>query len=213
MNAPGPSAGAHDDRPALAVMLSGTGRTLINLCARIDDGTLPARIALVIASRECLGAQRARDMGLRVRVLPGTLDAHTLGDALDDAGAAYVALAGYLNLVRIPKGFEGRVVNIHPALLPAFGGKGMYGERVHRAVLEAGCRVSGCTVHLCDDRYDTGPILAQRACEALLDDSPETLASRVFALECEVYPATIRALVEGRVRVETGGRRARIIPG
>lgn len=212
MTAPGTATVARDGRAPLAVMLSGSGRTLLNLAARIDDGSLPARIALVIASRECLGAQRARDLGLNVRVMPGALDARTLGDALRNAGAAHVVLAGYLNLVRIPQGFEERIVNIHPALLPSFGGEGMYGDRVHRAVIEAGCRVSGCTVHLCDDRYDTGPIIAQRACEVLDDDTPETLAARVFTLECEVYPAAIRALVEGRVRVETGGRRARIIP-
>ena len=100
-------------------------------------------------------------------------------------------------------------MNIHPAL-PSFGGKGMYGDRVHQAVLDHGCKVTGCTVHLCDDRYDTGPIVAQESCEVRDADTAHTLAARVFALECRVYPVALRALIEGRVVVD--GRRSRILP-
>ncbi len=197
-------------RPArLAVMLSGGGRTLLNMMDWISRGDLSAQVALVIASRDCRGANLARERGLRTRVIGGVIPRSTLGDMLRDAAVDWVALAGYLNLVEIPDGFEGRVVNIHPALLPAFGGPGMYGEKVHRAVLEAGCKVTGCTVHLCDERYDTGPILAQRTCDVLDEDTVESLAARVFAAECELYPATLASLIAGRVVTE--GRRARIL--
>lgn len=195
----------------LAVMLSGTGRTLVNLFEKIDAGALPARVALVIASRPCPGAERARERGIPVRVMPGPIRPDDLERTLRGAGADLVALAGYLRMVSIPESYRWRVVNIHPALLPSFGGPGMYGQRVHEAVLAAGCKVSGCTAHLCDDRYDTGPILVQRACEVLEDDTPQTLAARVFDLEREAYPAAIRLLIEGRVRVE--GNRARILHG
>ncbi len=201
----------------LAVLLSGGGRTLLNLVDRIGDGSLPARVTLVVASRECPGADRARKRGLTVRIASGDIARDDLGRMLDDAGASIVALAGYLRLVAIPRGFEDRVVNIHPALLPSFGGTGLYGERVHRAVLAAGCKLSGCTVHLCDERYDTGPILVQRCCPVLPDDTPDSLAARVFEEEKLAYPEALRAMIEDRVRLEPapdapGRRIARIIP-
>lgn len=194
----------------LAVMLSGAGRTLANLHDRMLAGRMRGQIVLVIASRECPGAELARQRGLNVRVVPGVIPADTLGAMLREAGAELVALAGYLRMVDIPPGYEHRIVNIHPALLPSFGGPGMYGMRVHEAVLAAGCRVSGCTVHLVDRKYDEGPILVQRACEVKEDDTPETLAARVFAMECEAYPEGLELLMAGRIRVE--GRRARILP-
>jgi phosphoribosylglycinamide formyltransferase-1 len=199
-----------DESAPIAVMLSGSGRTLVNLCDRIDAGDLPARVAVVIASKECLGAQRARDRGIPTLIEPGVLDADRLDSILREHGAQWVVLAGYLKMVNIPRAFEGRVVNIHPALLPAFGGPGMYGDRVHRAVLAHGCKIAGCTVHLCDERYDTGPIILQRACEVRDDDSPDSLAARVFELEQRAYPEALAALIEGRVVVE--GRRTRILP-
>jgi phosphoribosylglycinamide formyltransferase-1 len=191
-------------------MISGGGRTLENLASHIERGRLSAEIGLVIASSACPGAERARERGLPTLVVPGVIEPGTLARMLSDHGAAWIALAGYLKLLRIPPGFAGRAVNIHPALLPSFGGPGMYGRRVHAAVLEAGCRVSGCTVHLCDAAYDRGPILAQRACEVLDDDTPESLGARVFALECELYPRVIQSILTGRVSIE--GRRARIMP-
>jgi phosphoribosylglycinamide formyltransferase 1 len=103
-----------------------------------------------------------------------------------------VCLAGWLNLLPIPDDFHHRVLNIHPALLPAFGGKGMYGRRVHEAVLAAGIRESGCTVHFADNSYDTGPILVQKRVPVLASDTPDTLAARVFAAECAAYPEAIR---------------------
>lgn len=199
-----------DASAPIAIMLSGSGRTLVNLCERIDAGDLPARIAVVIASKECLGAQRARDRGFPTMVEPGVLAAERLNTILQGHGARWLVLAGYLKMVNIPRAFEGRVVNIHPALLPAFGGPGMYGDRVHRAVLEHGCKIAGCTVHLCDDRYDTGPIVLQRVCEVRDDDTPDSLAARVFELEKRAYPEALTALLEGRVVVD--GRRTRILP-
>ena len=189
----------------LAVFLSGSGRTLINLADRIDAGEIPATIAAVIASRECLGAERARERGFETRIVPGNLTADEVEKLLNDARADFAVLAGYLRLLGVPESFRGRMVNIHPALLPGFGGHGMYGDRVHQSVIDAGCKVSGCTVHFCDDRYDTGPIIAQACCEVRDDDTAHTLGKRVFELETELYPRAIRMMVEGRVKID--GRR------
>lgn len=199
------------ETPTIAVMLSGGGRTLLNLQDRIDAGALRARVGLVIASRECAGAERARARGLNTVVRAGDIPATELQRLANEAGAGSVVLAGYLRRVNIPAPLAGRIINIHPALLPSFGGAGMYGERVHQAVLAAGCKVSGCTAHLCDDRYDTGPIVAQACCPVRDGDTAETLAARVFSLECEVYPGAVAAMVEGRVRVSADGRRATVL--
>lgn len=180
------------NRPArLCVMISGGGRTLLNLQDRIDDASLLASITLVIASGPCEGVARARSRGLHVEVIPGVIPAIELGRLLTSHAIDLVVLAGYLKLVRIPPGYEGRVINIHPALLPGFGGPGMYGDRVHAAVLKAGEPTSGCTVHLCDEAFDTGKVLLQRTCEVLPGDTPQTLATRVFELEKEAYPRAI----------------------
>lgn len=181
---------------ALAVMLSGSGRTLLNLEKTIAAGGLEARIVLVIASRECLGAERARGLGLTTIVEPGVIPAERLGALLRDAGAEFVALAGYLKLIKIPPGYERRIVNIHPALLPKYGGPGMHGHHVHEAVIRAGEKESGCTVHYCDDRFDTGDIILQRRCPVLPGDTAETLAARVFELECEAYPEALRRILK-----------------
>lgn len=199
----------HCPSRVLCVMLSGSGRTLVNLQSRISQGQLEARVGLVIASRPCPGVERARELGLPVIVRRGSIPATELAAELEAAGAGLVVLAGYLSLVNIPPGWEHRVVNIHPALLPAFGGPKMYGERVHQAVLDAGCKVSGCTVHLCDGSYDTGPILVQRCCPVLEGDTPASLAARVFEEECRAYPHAVELLLAGRVEVD--GPTARIL--
>ena len=123
---------------------------------------------------------------------------------LDDAQVDLVCLAGFLSYWIIPDRFDGRVMNIHPALLPSFGGKGMFGHHVHEAVLACGCRVSGCTVHFVNNEYDAGPIILQRAVQAYADDTPDTLAARVFREECVAYPEAVRLFAEGRLRVEDG---------
>jgi phosphoribosylglycinamide formyltransferase-1 len=195
---------------SIAVLLSGSGRTLVNLAASIGDGRLPrgTRITAVIASKACLGCDRARELGIEPRVMPGVIAPDQLESAVN--GARFIVLAGYLKLIRVPAAYRHRIVNIHPALLPSFGGHGMYGHHVHEAVLHHGCKVSGCTVHLVDDEYDRGPILAQRTCPVREDDTPDTLAARVFAEECIAYPAALSALLTGRVRVSPDGRRATI---
>src|SRR5215213_7076563 len=202
----------------LAVLVSGSGTTLQNLIERIGDGSLNARIALVIGSRpELLGLKRAADAKLVNFVVdrrefdePATFSKQVFS-LCDDAGVDLVCLAGWLCLIDVPATYAGRVMNIHPALLPSpFGGKGMYGRRVHQAVIDHGCKVSGCTVHFVDAQYDNGPIIVQRACEVRDDDTPATLAARVFEEEKIAYPQAIRLFAEGRLKID--GRRVRVEP-
>jgi len=126
----------------------------------------------------------------------------SLCELLDAAEVDLVCLAGFLSFWEIPPRYEGRVMNIHPALLPGFGGKGMYGHRVHEAVLGAGCKVSGCSVHFVTNEYDAGPIIVQKAAAVLEGDTPDDLAARVFGQECKAYPEAIRLFAEGRLRIE-----------
>lgn len=176
----------------LVLLISGGGRTALNIAREINRGNLDAEIALIIASRQCAGVERCRAQGLKVQIENGILDSDRLSSLLDNARADLVCMAGYLKLLPIPEKWRGRILNIHPSLLPKFGGAGMYGDRVHRAVLEAGEQISGCTVHLCTDEFDRGPIVVQRTCPVLPDDTPETLAARVFEQECAAYPEAIR---------------------
>ncbi|MGB1126004.1 MAG: phosphoribosylglycinamide formyltransferase [Phycisphaeraceae bacterium] len=184
--------------PRLAVALSGGGTTLLNLDDRIKAGTFDAEIACVIASNDhCKGIERAKDRGFDVHVMPRKtyLDKHAFSDAVfsvcREANADLLILAGFLSLLVIPDDFSSRVLNIHPSLLPKFGGKGMHGHHVHEAVLAAGEATSGCTVHLADNTYDTGPPLLQKICPVLPDDTADKLADRVFELECDAYPEAI----------------------
>lgn len=202
----------------IAVLLSGGGRTLANLLTRVEAGTLPANVRVVVGSRAGLGGEGvAGAAGVPYRVAPRSgfadADAHSAAvwDALAPHGVRLVVLAGWLHRLHIPPAWAGRVLNIHPALLPAFGGQGMYGHRVHAAVLAHGCKVSGCTVHLADDEYDTGPIIAQRCVPVRDDDTPDTLAARVFAAECDLYPAVIAAFAAGRIQI--AGRRVTMAAG
>jgi phosphoribosylglycinamide formyltransferase-1 len=182
----------------LAVLISGGGRTMLNIDDLCRSGDIPAAVALVIASKPCPGADKARDRGIPVEVIKGEIPAVVLSSLLAVFRIDWVVLAGYLKKISIPRGYESRVVNIHPALLPDFGGPGMYGHHVHEAVLKAGRHESGCTVHLCDDRYDTGPIILQRRCPVLPGDTPETLARRVFDEELLAYPEALRLLIAGQ---------------
>jgi phosphoribosylglycinamide formyltransferase-1 len=201
----------------LAVLLSGDGTTLQNLIDRIGEGRLAAEIAVVIASRdEAGGLRRARQAGVPAVAVPrkNFSDVAAFNDALHAALAAYavdlVILAGFLSPFELRQRYVGRVLNIHPALVPAFSGKGFYGMRVHQAVIESGAKVSGCTVHFADDVYDHGPILLQGVVPVLDDDTPESLAARVHALENDLYPEAIRLVSEGRVEIV--GRRVLIHP-
>jgi len=189
----------------IAALISGGGRTIVNLQERIASGVLDARIDVVVSSRgDVQGVQRAKACGLRTVVVPRRdVDEATFQQRLTDAvgDVDLVCLAGFLSLWRFPNAMYGRVINIHPALLPDFGGPGMYGHRVHEAVLASGRKESGCTVHVCDDQYDHGPILLQRKVPVLSDDTPETLAARVFEQECIAYPEAIGLFCDGRIRI------------
>jgi len=205
----------------LGVLISGGGSTLLNLEQRIADGTLPATVAAVVASNPA-AADAARDKGVaapirvieRARFPRAAQGVAPFSDAVFDhmraANVDLICMAGFLSLLKIPRDLEYRILNIHPSLLPAFGGPGMFGRKVHQAVLNHGCKVTGCTVHLADDTYDTGPILVQRPCPVLPDDTPDTLAARVFNEEQQAYPDAINALIQGRVTLND--RIARITP-
>ena len=195
----------------LGILLSGGGRTMVNIQDEIDAGRLNAEIVLVISSRsEVKGNERARKIGLEPEVIrkkdyPEIADfSSRIEEGLDKANVDLVVQAGWLCLWQIPPNYENRVMNIHPALLPSFGGQGMWGHHVHEAVLKAGCKVSGCTVHFCTNEYDAGPIIVQQTCEVKDDDDADTLAARVFEQECQAYPEAIRLFAEGCLQVAAG---------
>ena len=202
-------------RLRVAVLLSGEGTSLENLCERIDAGALPAQVVLVIASKERAGGlARAERRGIPAVAVPRRTfaDVHAFNDALhaelDKHAVDLVALLGFLSIFELRGRYLGRAINTHPALIPAFCGEGFYGHRVHEAVLAAGVKLSGATVHFCDDHYDSGPIILQEAVPVLDDDTPDTLAARVQAVERRLVPEAIRLFAEGRLSIE--GRRVRI---
>ena len=185
-------------RPRILVLLSGGGRTLSNLLAAIKDGRLQAEVVQVISSRpDVAGVARARAAGLQVDVLrPRDFPDHAAFAAEQTRRILaerpdLVVMAGYLVHYPVPAALEGRILNIHPSLLPRHGGRGLYGERVHAAVLAAGELESGCTVHVVDDEYDHGPIVAQRRVPVRPGDTVDSLAARVFEAECALYPQAI----------------------
>ncbi len=188
------------NRLRLAVLISGSGRTLANLLERSAAGSLAATVDLVLANRDLIGGlEVAAAAGVPSVVLPRAGQPladwrNPVFDRLRAAGVDLVVMAGVVQLLEIPPDFTGRVINIHPSLLPAFGGKGFYGDHVHRAVLERGCTVSGCTVHFVDNEYDHGRIILQQAVPVLPEDDHERLAVRVFKAECDTLPAAINQL-------------------
>jgi phosphoribosylglycinamide formyltransferase 1 len=195
----------------LAAMISGGGRTLMNIADRIDARQLNARIELVISSRgDVAGVAKSRARGFNTLVIRRT--DYPAENAMHDAITKQllerridlVCLCGYLRMIRIDEPFQWRIMNIHPALLPEFGGVGMHGEHVHRAVLAAGNKVAGCSVHFVDERYDMGPIILQRKVPVLPGDDEHTLAARVFEQECIAYPEAISLFAADRLRVEDG---------
>jgi formyltetrahydrofolate-dependent phosphoribosylglycinamide formyltransferase len=199
----------------LGVLISGGGTTLMNIVDYIRKGRLNAEIPVVISSRSTVaGVDKAKAAGLKVKIVrkKDYPDIDEFSSRIEEELAAaevdLVLQGGWLCLWKIPARYGNRVMNIHPALLPSFGGQGMWGHHVHEAVLAAGCKVSGCTVHFCTNEYDKGPIIVQRCCEVKEDDTAETLAARVFEQECIAYPQAIRLFHEGRIVVE--GNKARI---
>lgn len=203
----------------LAVLISGSGRTLKNLIDLAANDQLPVDIRLVISSNPAAGGLAfAEAAGIPAQVIPrgdfptGYAGHNAYSQAIFDACRAaqvdYVAMAGFLKYVPVPEDFQHRVLNIHPALIPAFCGRGMYGDRVHQAVLAYGTKVTGCTVHFADNEYDHGPIIWQEVVPVHDDDTAQSLAARVFEAEQRVYPQVLRLLAEGRINVE--GRQVRI---
>jgi phosphoribosylglycinamide formyltransferase 1 len=203
----------------LAVLISGSGRTLKNFIDLAAEDQLPIDIRLVVSSSaKAVGLKFAEEAGIPTLVIQrrdfpyGEAGDVPYGDAIfaacRDAGVDYVAMAGFLKLAPVPRDFEGRVVNIHPALIPSFCGPGMYGDRVHQAVLDAGAKVTGCTVHFVDNEYDAGPIIWQQPVPVFDDDTADTLAKRVFEVEKEAYPHVLKLLAAGRIRID--GRRVTI---
>ena len=182
-------------------------------------GRVPGEVAIVLSDADGAGIlTRATERGIRALFIPPGKFRTKLDEAaerayiaaLQQAQVDLIVLAGFMRILKgdFLRAFPERVVNIHPALLPSFGGQGMFGRRVHEAVLSHGCKVSGCTVHFVDDAYDNGPIILQRSCPVLDDDTPETLAARVFEEEKIAYPQAIRLFQEGKLKID--GRRVRI---
>ena len=200
----------------LGVLISGGGTTLLNILEHIKSGKLNAEIPIVISSRsKTNGVKRVESAGLKVSVIRkkdyADIDefSRRIEEELSAANVDLVIQGGWLCLWKIPSRYENRVMNIHPALLPSFGGAGMWGHHVHEAVVSKGCKVSGCTVHFCTNEYDKGPIIIQRCCKVEDDDDADSLAARVFEQECIAYPEAIKFFADGKLKVK--GNRVEIL--
>jgi len=199
----------------IAVLLSGEGTSLENLLERIDAGEVPGRVVVVAASKEGAGGLvRASRRGIPAAAVPRKQfrDSKAFNDALHAELERHepdlVLLLGFLSPFELRGRYEGRALNVHPALIPAFSGLGFFEQRVHEAVIAAGVKLSGATVHFVDEEYDHGPIVLQRAVPVLDDDTPESLAARVQALERELVPEAVRLFAAGRLEIR--GRRVHI---
>ena len=178
----------------IAVLLSGSGRTLDNFHERIKNGTLDAQIQVVISNvKGVLGLMKAEKYGYPALYASGN---EAINAILQDYSIDIICLAGFLKLYTPPQDLTRSVINIHPSLIPAFSGDGFYGSRVHKAVKKRGCLVSGCTVHFASEVYDEGPIIVQKSVELEYEDSPETIAAKVFAAECEAFPEALNRVNE-----------------
>ncbi len=202
-----------DKKLNLAVLISGGGRTLQNILAKIDDGTLNARVNTVISSnKNSYGLKLAEKENIPAVYIPHGKYAPGAAEAVYDNIQKFktdlILLAGFMHVFTVRPGWENRVMNIHPSLIPSFCGKGYYGEKVHKAVLEYGAKVSGCTVHFVDSEYDRGPIILQSAVAVKENDTPETLAARVFKAECKLYPEAIKLFAGKRLTIN--GRRVMV---
>jgi len=185
----------------VAVLFSGGGRTVQNLLESIQQGILDVNISLAIASRSDIsGITLLKKYGLDCKIARTSYESLSDGDRkvqgwLDVARPDLICLCGYLRLLHIEPWMKHRVINIHPSLLPKFGGKGMFGMRVHETVIEKGEIETGCTVHYVDEKYDHGPTILQRTCAVYPTDTPQEIADRVFALECEAYPTALQEAI------------------
>lgn len=191
----------------LGVLISGSGTTLQNLIDYHRQGKLKAEIVTVVSSRDGVsGLEKASQAGLPSTVIPRKgmkleAFAQAIYQHLRENRVDLVCLAGFLDFLPIPDDFTHRVINIHPSLIPAFSGKGYYGKHVHEAAIQVGVKVSGCTVHFADNEFDHGPIISQTTVPVLDNDNAETLAKRVFQVECQALPAAINLLAENRIQV------------
>jgi phosphoribosylglycinamide formyltransferase-1 len=199
----------------LAILISGSGTTLQNIIDKINGNTLNARIQVVVSnSPDAHGIKRAEKNGIPTAIVQRKdhNQSETFSNAIIEEIEKYpvdlIILAGFLHLFKIPDRYAGKVMNIHPGLIPSFCGKGYYGHHVHKAAIESGVKISGCTVHFVDNEYDRGPIVIQRAVHVNADDTPDTLAQKVFKEECIAYPEAIRLFAEGRLEID--GEKVRI---
>jgi len=199
----------------VAVLLSGSGTTLENFLILSENGSLDIDVKLVVSSRaDAYGIERAKKRGIPTAVFRrkdfGSLAEYTkaIFEPVRKSGAKLVILAGFMVQVGVPEDFKNRIMNVHPALIPAFCGKGLYGHFTHEAVIKSGVKITGCTVHFVDDKYDHGPIIMQSAVPVLFEDTPDSLAEKVQAGERRIYPEAVKAFIEGRLEVV--GNRVRV---
>ena len=199
----------------IAVFASGRGSNFQAILDAIDAGLLPARVVVLISNKSDAGAMEiARAHNISIRHLSQKMFssedamADAMLEVLKENHTEFIALSGYLKKIpaQVIRQYRNRIVNIHPALLPSFGGEGMYGYRVHEAVLGSGKKFSGATVHLVDEEYDRGPIVLQKSVDIVPNDTPDSLAAKVLKIEHEIFPLALKAFAEGRVKVE--GRKA-----
>lgn len=199
----------------LAVLISGSGKTLQNLIDKVDDKNLNAKIQIVISSSpDAYGLKRAEQNNIPATIVnhsdynSSEVFSNAIIKEIEKYPIDLIILAGFMHLLRIPDKYSEKVMNIHPGLIPSFCGKGYYGHHVHKAVIESGIKVSGCTVHFVDNEYDHGPIIMQRTVPVYEDDTSDTLAQRVFKEECIAYPEAIHLFAEGKLKIE--GRKVKI---
>ena len=197
-----------DSKARIAVFISGGGTNLQSLIDASQQGRLSGDIVLVVSSKStAYGLERAKNAGIdtfvyKLKNYAGSEEAEKdLLEMLEEYGVEFIALAGYLKLIPVSviKKYRDRITNIHPALLPKYGGKGMYGRHVHEAVLASGDKESGATVHLVDEIYDNGRILVQEKVPVLPGDDPDKLAARVLKIEHKIYPLALEKLIRGEV--------------
>lgn len=200
----------------IVVLISGGGTTLKNLIDRIAAGSLNASIERVISNNPNAGGlQFATQASIDAKVIShkdfsGRASfSDAIFESIRETNAQLVVMGGFLRQLSIPDDFENRIINIHPSLIPAFCGKGFYGSKVHQAVQDYGCKLTGCTVHYVDDHYDHGPIIAQKSVAVVPEDDSKSIAARVFAAECELLPKVINQIAAGNVSIT--GRIVKVI--
>lgn len=198
----------------IAVLVSGGGTNLQTLIDAVETGDINGEIALVISDREnAYALERARKHGIKAVYIDREECAERLLEELQAMSIELVVLAGYLTILdrKLVKAYEGRIINIHPSLIPAFCGRGFYGDKVHKAAIEYGVKVSGATVHFVDEGTDSGPIILQEPVQVLEEDTPEVLAKRVLEVEHRLLPEAVRLFCEGRIVLD--GRKVKVVRG